>query len=104
MNCKKGDMAWVVVPPGQRNTPWGKAIHMAIVTCEELFCNPKDGGPMWYIKPQINHPCPCGNPNHVATIEGISDRCLRPIRGDKLPGDHEPAEKTKPIVRELDFV
>ena len=101
MNCKKGDLAWVVVPPKSRNSAWGKRLHMAVVTCEELMCNPHDGAPMWKISPRFTFPCDCGNPNHVHEIEGVADKVLRPIRGDKLPGDQEPVAKKKP-VKELE--
>lgn len=101
MNCKKGDLAWVIVPPRERHTPWGEKLHMAIVLCEEHYCNPKTGEPMWKVSPQITTPCRCGNPDHYAVIEAIADKVMRPIRGDKLPGDHVAKPVEKP-VKELE--
>lgn len=97
MNCKQGDLAWVVLPPNKRHTAWGRRVHMAIVTCEKLFCNEHTGAPMWYTSPIIKVPCGCGRPDHEGGIEGIADKCLRPIR------DLPPEEAVK-RDRELELV
>ncbi len=99
MNCKQGEMAWVVVPPKERQTDWGKALHMRIVTCEKLWCGHR-GQPMWDITPTFRYKCERHGWTHFHEISGVADKVLRPIRGGEPPAEDE----YTPVIRELDFV
>lgn len=83
MNCKQGDMAFIVSVPLTKPHYLREAIARVaigkIVKCISLTSPTAGYGPTWRIEPEFKVPYAGGE----LTFHGAADQDLRPIRGDE---------------------
>jgi hypothetical protein len=89
VNCKQGDLAFIISvpltkPPGLRDSIARVAIGK-IVKCISLTEPTIGYGPTWRIEPEFKVPYAGGE----LTFHGAADQDLRPIRGDEEAEEHE---------------
>lgn len=82
MNCKKGDLAYIVVPPGFKKTLDGRIVEVGVAGECQIGCLLRDGD--WLCR----FPSPWFTENGRAiTVCVLLDSWLRPISG--VPVDEE---------------